>query len=55
LTPQGCDYRLGRVIPKPAHVCAGLQLADLLAAAVAEPWPECLDLFKTGQIHSWLT
>lgn len=48
-------YQLGRVIAKPAHKCAGIQLADYVAAAVVDPWPECLALFTANQIHTWRT
>lgn len=55
LQQEGRAYQLGRVIAKPAHQCGGLQLADYVAAAVADPWPECLALFTVNQIHTWRT
>lgn len=55
LQQSGKGYHIGRVIAKPAHQCAGLQLADYVAAAVADPWPECLALFTANQIHTWRT
>lgn len=55
LQRDGRAYQLGRVIAKPAHQCGGLQLADYVAAAVADPWPECLALFTANQIHTWRT
>lgn len=55
LHQNGKGYQLGRVIAKPAHQCAGLQLADYVAAAVTDPWPECLALFTANQIHTWRT
>lgn len=55
LSQKGNAYQIGRVIAKPAHQCAGLQLADFMAAAVATPWPACLDLGPAASIHTWPT
>jgi hypothetical protein len=55
LHARGVNPGLAHAIPKPADRCSGLQLADLLAAAVVDPWPDCLALFTNGQIHSWRT
>jgi hypothetical protein len=55
LQREGRGYQLGRVIAKPAHKCAGLQLADFMAAAIVTPWPGCLALLADEQMHTWLT
>ena len=55
LQQKGKSFRIGRVIAKPAHKSAGLQLADFIAAAIAEPWAECLALLTAEQLHTWRT
>ena len=53
LSARGVKPGLARAIPKPADKCSGLQLCDMLAAAIVDPWPDCLALFTGGQLHTW--
>jgi hypothetical protein len=55
LNSHGGGCILGRAVEKPAHKCAGVQLADFLAAAIVQPWPECLSVMAPGTIHHWRT
>ena len=46
--------RLARVVAKSADTCAGLQLADMIAAAIVTPWSDCLRLLG-DTVQSWRT
>jgi hypothetical protein len=50
---KGLEHSVGPVRARPAHQKGGLQLADMLAAAIVKPWPECTGVLGYWSITHW--